>query len=404
MTMREAWFGRAVATLTMLVAVPAAGLAQPWLDEVRIGDTVGQAYDQFVHLEALFAPLSPGPTYIPSWLLSPRPFVGATISTQGKTDELFGGVTWSAPVAGPFLLEGSFGGAVHNQSLFVAYPDRPELTTRFLFRESIAAGYQITPQWRVLVNAEHEMNGNLGYLNHGVNRVGLELGRKFGDAAAPSSPPPASAPFSWAGAYFGVSAGIAEATSSIAVTYPPAANTFAGQTSKSLIVGGQAGYNWTFGDFVAGVEGDISALSLHTGADNVNVVGPYAVNAQTTWLATARLRAGFDLVQFPFMKGVLIYGTGGAAFANMASTFCINNQSCFNGSVAPGWSTQYQVKTGWTAGAGIEAPLAPHVTGKLEYLYVDIGAGTFYQGAGTYVPKFTEQGVRAGLNFLFPAY
>src|SRR5208282_4127466 len=267
-----AFIRQAAVAIAVLAAAQSACVAaddQPWLDEFRIGDTVGQAYDEFVHLEALFSPISPGPTYVPSWLLSPRPFLGANISVQGKTDELFAGWTWSAPVPGPFLLEGSFGGTVHDQPLFVSYPDRPELTTRFLFRESMAVGYQIDPQWRVLVSAEHESNGNLGYLNHGVDRAGIELGRKFGNPVDEPPPAPAPSPFRWGGLYFGASSGLVDAvTANVAITEPTAAGTFYGQhglQSKSLIVGGQIGYNWSIGDFVTGVEADLSALSLHTG-------------------------------------------------------------------------------------------------------------------------------------------
>jgi outer membrane immunogenic protein len=408
-----AFIRQAAVAIAVLVAAQSTCVAaqdQPWLDEFRIGDTVGQAYDEFVHLEALFSPISPGPTYVPSWLLSPRPFLGATISVQGKTDELFAGWTWSAPVPGPFLLEGSFGGTVHDQPLFVSYPDRPELTTRFLFRESIAVGYQIDPQWRVLVSAEHESDGDLGYLNHSVDRAGIELGRKFGNPVDEPPPAPAPSPFSWGGPYFGASGGLVEAsTANIAVTEPGAAATAVGQRgfqNKSLIVGGQIGYNFPIGDFVTGVEADLSALSLHTGilSNNENLLGPYIVNATMDWLATARLRAGVNIVQFPFVNGVLIYGTGGAAFASISSTYCLWVPSCLNnGLAADGWSTQSpQLESGWTAGGGIEAPLAPNITGKLEYLYVDLDAASFHQGTGTYAPKFTEQFLRGGLNILFP--
>jgi len=100
----------------------------------------------------------------------------------------------------------------------------------------------------------------------------------------------------------------------------------------------------------------------------------------------------------------LIYGTGGAAFTGITSTYCLSSPTCVsNGLAAGGWSTQpAQIKSGWTAGGGIEAPLAPNITGKVEYLYVDMDAASFQQGAGTYTAKFTEQLLRGGLNILFP--
>jgi hypothetical protein len=101
---------------------------RPSIDEVRAGaafsSNQGQVSD-FVHLEALLAAPLIGSTYAPAWLLSPRPPLGATISTQGGTSELLAGLTWSAPVPAPFLLELSLGGIVHDQPLFVQYPISP---------------------------------------------------------------------------------------------------------------------------------------------------------------------------------------------------------------------------------------------------------------------------------------
>jgi opacity protein-like surface antigen len=391
----------------LVVAQRACGAAeyQSWLDEVRIGDTVGQAHDEFVHLETLFSPIPSGPTYAPSWLLSPRPLLGATISAQGKSDELFAGLTWSAPVPAPFLLEGSFGGTIHNQPLFVSYPDRPELTTRLLFRESLAVGYQIDPQWRALVSAEHESNGNLGYYNHSVNRAGIELGRKFGNPTDALPQSPLSSPFGWGGVYFGINGGFLLANSDMLITGPSAKSTVIGQVSRSLIVGGQIGYNWQIGAFVTGIEADLSALSVHTGILNTEPFSPipYLANAKSDWLATSRFRAGVNITQAPFVEGLLVYGTGGAAFTRMSSTFCLNSPSCLNnGMPTGGWTTESsQIKSGWTAGGGIEAPLAPNITGKLGYLYVDINSTRFEQGAFAFTPKFKEQFIRGGLNFLF---
>jgi len=404
-----AFLGWAVVATAVLAAAQSARAAEegrPWIDELRAGGAVsvdtGSPHTAYAHLEALFSPLQPGPTYAPSWLLSPRPLLGANISAQGKTSELFGGLTWSAPVPGPFLLEASFGGTVHDQKLFVVYPDRPELTTRFLFRESIALGLQINPLWRILVFADHDSDGNLGVLNHGMDHVGVELGAKFGDPVAePASSIPAP-PFSWSGPYVGINFGVANGGAPLAVTIPPSTEgTVNSPPSGSLIIGGQIGYNWLIGIFLAGVEADISAQNLDTGTQP-NTPGFYAVSAATRWLATGRLRSGVNLTQLPFVKEVLIYGTGGAAFAGVSTDYCLDAPTCFvNGMKASGWSTQSRIGNGWTAGGGIELPLSPSVTTKFEYLFADLDAVSFQQGPGTYAPKFTEHIVRGGVNFRF---
>jgi outer membrane immunogenic protein len=61
---------------------------------------------------------------------------------------------------------------------------------------------------------------------------------------------------------------------------------------------------------------------------------------------------------------------------------------------------QSQLRTGWTAGGGVEVPLAPTVTVKLEYLYVDFGKLTFSNAAVADEQfTFNEQIFRGGMNF-----
>jgi outer membrane immunogenic protein len=90
---------------------------------------------------------------------------------------------------------------------------------------------------------------------------------------------------------------------------------------------------------------------------------------------------------------VLLYGTGGAAFAPV--------QAGFNG--GPFQST---TQVGWTAGAGLEFAFAPNWTAKAEYLYADLGSFTCTTncvggGAAPLTVKFTDNIVRAGINFKF---
>ena len=60
-------------------------------------------------------------------------------------------------------------------------------------------------------------------------------------------------------------------------------------------------------------------------------------------------------------------------------------------------------RLGWAAGAGIEAPVAPHWTARLEYLFTDYGNSTtsFFGGAQRFTSDFTMQEVRAGVNYQF---
>jgi len=60
-------------------------------------------------------------------------------------------------------------------------------------------------------------------------------------------------------------------------------------------------------------------------------------------------------------------------------------------------------RLGWAAGAGVEVPVAPHWTARLEYLFTDYGSSSvpFFAGAQRIDSDFSLQELRAGLNYQF---
>ncbi len=96
------------------------------------------------------------------------------------------------------------------------------------------------------------------------------------------------------------------------------------------------GYNYDFGQFVLGTELDLSVadLSLDTGGE-------------IDQLARLKLRGGFELGR------ALIYGTGGAAYANV--------------NTAGGDLSDY----GYFVGAGVDYLLTNNIVAGVEYLYHD---------------------------------
>jgi outer membrane immunogenic protein len=175
-------------------------------------------------------------------------------------------------------------------------------------------------------------------------------------AAPPTAPAyykAAPLPFSWTGIYLGVNGGY---------NFGTVAPTGGGNISTNgFLGGGTLGGNYQMGSFVIGLEGDGDYNSTNNNG------------FKSDWLATVRGRAGWALDR------VLLYGTGGAAFAPAA--------------VIGGSTTM----TGWTAGGGIEYAFTPNWTAKVEYLYVDfpspnIAGGTF---------KFTDNLIRGGINYKF---
>ena len=57
---------------------------------------------------------------------------------------------------------------------------------------------------------------------------------------------------------------------------------------------------------------------------------------------------------------------------------------------------------GWTAGAGIEAAFTPNLTGRVEYLFVDLQNSTFTPVPAVPVTvKFNANLIRVGLDYKF---
>jgi len=113
---------------------------------------------------------------------------------------------------------------------------------------------------------------------------------------------------------------------------------------SGFLVGSTLGANFQAGAFVFGLEGDIDYSGVTTTMPAADGGGTF----NSRWIATARGRAGYAIDR------VLLYVTGGGAFANLQ---------------APGVTT---TGTGWTAGAGVEFALTQNWTAKAEYLFVDI--------------------------------
>ncbi len=218
------------------------------------------------------------------------------------------------------------------------------------------------------------------------------------DLPQPGPPPPrapathVSAPvpvFSWTGIYVGINGGYAFADSNWS---DPILGSTGNFSTDGFLIGGTIGGNYQWGQFVLGIEadGDWQNLSGTTSVTAGSGCGG-GCTTQSDWLATVRGRAGYAFDR------VLVYGTGGAAFGNVQASY---------GALPFSSSTQ----TGWTAGAGIEFAFTPNLTGKVEYLYVDLGnqscaAGNCgFDGFGGTLPTsvaLTENIVRAGINYKF---
>ena len=259
------------------------------------------------------------------------------------------------------------------------------------------------------------------------------------DMVVKAPPPPASV-YSWTGFYVGGNIGYSWGKANGGLN-DPAIAIFSGLGSlptsfseslkpKGVIAGGQFGYNYRINPtWVVGLEADLQLSDEHasnsqSAATSGVFIGPgitglTSSNVATTfegrisWFGTARARAGVLI-----NPTTLLYGTGGVAFggvkisgsgaANINLTACIVGIGCIpTGSASGAFAfSQSTIRTGWTLGGGVEGALAGHWTWRAEYLYLYLGSesGSLadnFGGIASWNAKFTDNIVRAGLNYKF---
>lgn len=142
--------------------------------------------------------------------------------------------------------------------------------------------------------------------------------------------------------------------------------------------GVQIGYNYDFGGFVLGLEGDVQISDVKYSEELGGATSEIGID----YFGTVRARAGLAVDRF------MPYVTGGVAWA----------RGSVSGS-APGFSVEVTDNfVGWTVGGGVEYAVTDNITVKGEYLYVDFGAADFDTGVDI---NLTSHVVRAGVNFKF---
>jgi outer membrane immunogenic protein len=211
--------------------------------------------------------------------------------------------------------------------------------------------------------------------------------------------------YNWTGFYLGVNAGlgVGRTPASLATTVPAAGTFESTRLSPFGAIGGaQVGYNWQtnnfmgFGNVVFGLEADIQAAGLKDDRTCIllcGAVGPSAViDNKIDWFGTVRGRVGLAT------GSVLTYFTGGFAYGSVKTSI---TETLFS----PVPFSMSGTRTGWTIGSGVEAALGGNWTGKIEYLYLDLGKQDgVYTMAGvghSYTSEIRQHIFRAGLNYRF---
>jgi iron complex outermembrane recepter protein len=275
--------------------------------------------------------------------------------------------------------------------------------------------------------------------------------------------------WTWAGPYLGGNVGHgwgksnANTVLSDATNGTPLLATNTPGTLNGMGFGGQAGFNWQSGPWVAGIEVDGQQSQQRGRATMFNCAGatcnPTAsasgLDAPVTtsmaqrleWFGTLRARLGATPT-----PDSLIYATGGLAVGRIKTSGTISgsgnsltqsvtqsgtpvvaedvtpgvdnggdddddNNSSSVGTPSVGASvnpvstsfTSHTTKVGWAIGAGAEVRLAGNWTGKIEYLYLDFGnvsttaslPANLTPLAFNFNSHVTESFVRVGLNYKF---
>jgi high affinity Mn2+ porin len=217
--------------------------------------------------------------------------------------------------------------------------------------------------------------------------------------------------YNWTGFYAGGNIGIGWGRSNWTAAPGISGSTNLFQTidtfdeAGSFFAGVQAGYNYVLPNrILLGAEVDASFPSFQTVRSGVNpfglsvggisaftspTLGPVNLFETVLWSGTARARIGYAPGNW------LFYATGGFAWT-------YNQQSLTQLSTS-NTDTPFVWRLGWTAGAGVEVPVAPHWAARLEYLYTGYGNHNtpYFSGAQPVTSDWSVQELRAGLDYQF---
>jgi high affinity Mn2+ porin len=228
-------------------------------------------------------------------------------------------------------------------------------------------------------------------------------------AKTPAIPFTGSAPSNWNGFYAGGRVGYAWGTSNWTATSPGApsisgtVDLFEGfdafKDTGSFSQGLQAGYNFMLPNrVVIGAEADVTFPGFPNAA-GISVGGSSSLVSPTLGAETygeTVLTSGTVRGRIGYAPGNwLLYATGG--FAWTYDRLSLTNFG------AGATESPFLWRLGFAAGAGVELPVAPHWTARLEYLFTDYGntGTTFFGGAQRFDPNFALQELRARLNYQF---
>jgi outer membrane immunogenic protein len=207
------------------------------------------------------------------------------------------------------------------------------------------------------------------------------------------APPPVFLPpppvFTWTGLYIGGQLGYKWGNDNANVNEFFAGGAFPGvppfpavtdivpldSNPNGAIGGAHIGYNWQIAQWVFGVEADVDSTNYHGNAFGLNsdLAGFFGTavrdNIRSNIEGSFRGRVGWA------WDRLLLYGTGGIAFADVTNDY--GESFCFAGGCSGlNFDSRTRTLVGWTAGGGIEYAVIPNWLIGVEYRYTDFGRFT----------------------------
>jgi outer membrane immunogenic protein len=153
----------------------------------------------------------------------------------------------------------------------------------------------------------------------------------------------------------------------------------------SFIGGGQIGFNYQVGQWVFGVEGDISAADL--GNKHAYYYAPnWYIGEKIDWLATLTGRIGYAWDNW------LLYVKGGGAWAGLDDNRDYYYYSGYN---------RDDTLSGWTVGVGVEWAWTPNWSVKLEYDYLSFDEDNNHYTNYHFNRNDEVHVVKLGVNYRF---
>ena len=232
------------------------------------------------------------------------------------------------------------------------------------------------------------------------------------------SPPPLG-PDTWTGFTLGFQAGFAFGDSHLNFTgFDSSVGGPAVATRTGGIGGVHIGYNYQFGDWVAGFEGSVDLTSSLSTAAFPAAFGGSVLTASTASnvQGTIRGRLGYAFDR------ALIYATAGVAVGDTTTSYVLlgnHTGSAINGGNPVFGANEFtNFPVGWTVGGGIDYAIDDHWSARAEYRYTSFGtiSNAFVDGGALAVTpgligsslntgrQLNQHQLQAGFSYKFDSF